>query len=70
MVPCCLLESRVLPEKGTGVPEGDFAQCGWVRDTFPLEKSWLYSTVVDPRSTLCYFNCCGGKQNNNRRPLQ
>jgi hypothetical protein len=28
-----------------------------IGDALPLERSWLDSTVVDPRSNLCYFNC-------------
>jgi hypothetical protein len=65
MVPCCLLGSRVLLRKGAGIPEGAFA---WgIKAALPLERGWLYSAVVDPRSNLCYFNCSRGRQNNNKR---
>jgi hypothetical protein len=38
-----------------------------IRDALPLERSWLDSTVVDPRSNLSYFNCGGDRQDNNKR---
>jgi hypothetical protein len=67
MFSCCLLGSRVLSEKGTGVPEGDLVWRGWVRAALPLEGSWLHLAMVDPWNNLCYLNCGGGGQNNNKR---
>jgi hypothetical protein len=63
MVSCCLLGSRILLGKGVGLPEGDLAWRGWVRDALPLKGSWLPSAVVDPGNDLCYLNfCCWMKQ--------
>jgi hypothetical protein len=59
VVPCCFLGSGVLLRKGADVPEGDLTQQSLVRDAFPLERSWLDSTVVDLRSNLCHFNYGG-----------
>jgi hypothetical protein len=38
-----------------------------IRDALPLERSWLVLAVMDPRSNLCYFNCSGDRQDNNKR---
>jgi hypothetical protein len=40
------------------------------QDAFPFEKSWLDSTVVDPRSNHCHFNYGGSRQDINKRALQ
>jgi hypothetical protein len=70
LVPCCFLGSRVLLREGAQVLEGDPAWWSWIRDALSLEKSWLDSTVVDPGSNHCYFNCGrSSRQINNRRAL-
>jgi hypothetical protein len=38
-----------------------------MRDALPFKRSWFDLAVVDPRSNLCYFNCGGSRQNNNKR---
>jgi hypothetical protein len=70
VVPCCLLGSRLLPGKNAGVLEGDLAWCGWVIDALPLERGWLYSSVVDPGAISATVNCGGDRQNNNKGLLQ
>jgi hypothetical protein len=67
VVPCYFLGSRILPRKGADVLEGDPTWQSQIRDALPLERSWLDSTVMYPRSNLCYFNCSEGRQNNNKR---
>jgi hypothetical protein len=67
MVLCCFLGSGVLLRKGVDILEDDLAWQSWIRDALPLERSWLYSVVVDPRINLCYFNCGRGRQNNKKR---
>jgi hypothetical protein len=54
-------------KKGADVPESDLTQRSQIRDALPLERSWIDSTVVDPRSNLCYFNCGGSRQNKKKR---
>jgi hypothetical protein len=67
LVPCCFL--GVLPREDAQVPEDDLTPCSQIRDAFPFERSWLASTVLDPRSNLCYFNCSGiSTQENKRAP--
>jgi hypothetical protein len=38
-----------------------------IRDALPFERSWFDSTVVDPRSNFCFFNCSGDRQDNNKK---
>jgi hypothetical protein len=52
------------------VPEDDLAWQSQIRDALPLERGWIYSVVVDPRSNLCYFNCGRGRENNKKGTLQ
>jgi hypothetical protein len=40
-----------------------------IRDAFPFERSWLDSTVADPRRNLCYVNCSGDRQDTTKGPL-
>jgi hypothetical protein len=67
---CCLLGSRVLYGKGAGIPKGDFAWLGWVRDTLPFKGSWLHLAVADPGNNLCYLNCGGVDKKMTKGPLQ
>jgi hypothetical protein len=39
----------------------------WNRDALPFTGSWLHLAVVDPGNDLCYFNCSGSGQNDNKR---
>jgi hypothetical protein len=52
MVPCCFLGSGVLLRKGADVLEGDLTWRSQIGDALPLDRSWLDSAVVDPRSYL------------------
>jgi hypothetical protein len=49
---------------------GDLIWWSQIRDELPLERKWFDSTLVDPRSNLCYFNCGRSRQITTKGPLQ
>jgi hypothetical protein len=70
MMSCCLPGSRGLPEKGMGVPEGDLAMWGWVRDVSPLEGSWLHSAMVDQGMISAILTTVGVNKTMTKGPHQ
>jgi hypothetical protein len=67
---CCpaIFGHLLFPGKQSPAKEGHSGSRGCscmvklISDALPFKRSWLDSTVVDPRSNLCYFNCSGDRQ--------